>query len=99
MSRMRLLLLTTETTSNSSFRDSDEVLAQVATKCGAVMFFGPLVPDGYGCCYNPQEQSISFGLSSFKSCAETSALRFRDALEESLTQMHDCLKLSQKSKL
>lgn len=73
--------------------------SQVATKCDAVMFFGPLVPDGYGCCYNPQERSISFGLSSFKSCAETSALRFRDALEESLTQMHDCLKLSQRSKL
>ncbi|CAN7942818.1 unnamed protein product, partial [Ixodes hexagonus] len=73
--------------------------SQVATKCDSVMFFGPLVPDGYGCCYNPQERSISFGLSSFKSCHETSALHFRDALEESLTQMHDCLTLSQKSKL
>lgn len=73
--------------------------SQVATECDAVMFFGPLVPDGYGCCYNPQPHNISFGLSSFKSCAETSALRFRDALEESLTQMHDCLQLNQRSKL
>lgn len=73
--------------------------SQVATQCDAVMFFGPLVKEGYGCCYNPQAHSISFGLSSFNSCASTSTALFRDALGESLTQMHDCLKLSQPSKL
>lgn len=73
--------------------------SQVATQCDALMFYGPLVKDGYGCCYNPQAHSISFGLSSFNSCASTSTALFRDALSESLTQMHDCLKLSQPSKL
>lgn len=74
-------------------------MLQVATNCDAVMIYGPLVPDGYGCCYNPQPRSITFGLSSFNSCTDTSAAQFSDALKESLTQMHDCLVLGQKSKL
>lgn len=73
--------------------------SQVATQCDAVMFYGPLVKDGYGCCYNPQAHSVTFGLSSFNSCATTSTAQFRDALQESLTQMHDCLLLAQPSKL
>uniref|UniRef100_G3MPS7 Choline/carnitine acyltransferase domain-containing protein n=1 Tax=Amblyomma maculatum TaxID=34609 RepID=G3MPS7_AMBMU len=73
--------------------------SQVATQCDAVMFYGPLVKDGYGCCYNPQGHTITFGLSSFNSSAATSTAKFRDALEESLTQMHDCLRLSLSSKL
>ncbi|XP_064457418.1 carnitine O-acetyltransferase-like [Ornithodoros turicata] len=73
--------------------------SQVPTKCDALMFYGPLVQDGYGCCYNPRQSSINFGLSSFTTCFETSTAAFRDALDESLTQMHDCLVLSQKSKL
>uniref|UniRef100_A0A1E1X2A9 Putative carnitine o-acyltransferase cpt2/yat1 n=1 Tax=Amblyomma aureolatum TaxID=187763 RepID=A0A1E1X2A9_9ACAR len=73
--------------------------SQVATQCDAVMFYGPLVKDGYGCCYNPQAQTVTFGLSSFNSSSATSTAKFRNALEESLTQMHDCLRLSQTSKL
>ncbi|WAR31442.1 CACP-like protein [Mya arenaria] len=39
----------------------------VPAKSESVLFFGPVCPDGYGFCYNPQEKRILFGISSFKS--------------------------------
>lgn len=73
--------------------------SQVATKCDGFMVYGPLTPDGYGCCYNPRPNDINFGVSAFKNHPDTSANKYRQALEESLKDMHDVLAKTQKSKL
>lgn len=49
--------------------------------------YGPVVPNGYGACYNPQPESILFCISSFHNCKETSSTKFAKAVEESLLEM------------
>ncbi|XP_013776464.1 carnitine O-acetyltransferase-like [Limulus polyphemus] len=61
--------------------------------------YGPLVPDGYGCCYNPRTDGIIFGLSACNSSPETHSTKFKVALEMSLMEMHDVLLTVQGSKL
>lgn len=73
--------------------------SQVATKCDGFMCYGPLVPDGYACCYNPRPNDINFGVSAFASHPDTSATYFREALETSLLDMSNVLLKTQKSKL
>lgn len=73
--------------------------SQVATKCDGFMCYGPLVPDGYGCCYNPRANDINFGVSAFNDHPDTNATNFRQALEQSLLDMHNVLLKTQKSKL
>ncbi|XP_077677399.1 choline O-acetyltransferase isoform X2 [Eretmochelys imbricata] len=51
--------------------------------------YGPVVPNGYGACYNPQPEHILFCISSFKDCKETSSVMFAKAVEESLMEMRD----------
>ncbi|GFS06514.1 choline acetyltransferase [Elysia marginata] len=51
------------------------------------MGYGAVVPDGYGCCYNPQADSILFCVASFFSCFDTSSDMFVHSLESSLLQM------------
>jgi hypothetical protein len=53
------------------------------------MCYGPVVPNGYGCCYNPKPSYILFVVSSFKSCKTTNSRQFSDALEKSLNEMYD----------
>ena len=61
--------------------------SQVAGSSASFLCFGPLVSDGYGCCYNPRSDDIFFPCSALTSCSETSATDFRDALEQSLLDM------------
>ncbi|KAM5241228.1 choline O-acetyltransferase isoform 3-T5 [Hipposideros larvatus] len=63
--------------------------SQVPTTMEMFCCYGPVVPDGYGACYNPQPESILFCISSFHSCKETSSTKFARAVEESLTEMRD----------
>ncbi|KAB7506160.1 Carnitine O-acetyltransferase [Armadillidium nasatum] len=65
--------------------------SQVPAECEAFMCYGPLVPDGYGCCYNPRSDSIVFGTSALNSSPETHSTVFRKALEESLYDMRTVL--------
>ncbi|CAG0917506.1 unnamed protein product [Notodromas monacha] len=65
--------------------------SQVPARYDTVMCFGPLVPDGYGCCYNPRPDSINFGLSACLTSPETHSRKLRDALGESLEDMRDVL--------
>nr|AUJ88962.1 ChAT protein [Epiphanes senta] len=56
---------------------------------GSFMCYGPVVPDGYGCSYNPKPNYIIFAISSFKSCSSTSTKLFAESLEKSLNEMYD----------
>ena len=62
----------------------------------AFMSYGPVVPDGYGICYNPHPHNIVVCIAAFKSNAETQSDYFALTLESSFLQMHElCLKTSQ----
>jgi len=62
--------------------------SQVYTNSSEVyMCYGPVVPDGYGCCYNPIKDEIIFIVSSFKDCETTSSSRFVKAINNSLQTM------------
>ncbi|XP_026271805.1 carnitine O-acetyltransferase isoform X1 [Frankliniella occidentalis] len=61
--------------------------SQVAASVEAVMCYGPLVPDGYACCYNPLPQQMMFAICAMNQCPETSAETYANALESSLLDM------------
>ncbi|XP_043218584.1 carnitine O-acetyltransferase-like [Amphibalanus amphitrite] len=65
--------------------------SQVPVVADAFMCYGPLVPDGYGCCYNPRDTQINFGTSACNSSPATVAADFRGALENSLNDMFNLL--------
>ncbi|XP_057277554.1 choline O-acetyltransferase [Pezoporus wallicus] len=69
--------------------------SQVPTTMEMFCCYGPVVPNGYGACYNPQPEHILFCISSFKDCKETSSDMFAKAVEESLLEVRDlCHKCS-----
>ncbi|XP_068807328.1 choline O-acetyltransferase [Struthio camelus] len=63
--------------------------SQVPTTMEMFCCYGPVVPNGYGACYNPQPEHILFCISSFKDCKETSSDTFAKAVEESLLEIRD----------
>ncbi|GIY17476.1 choline O-acetyltransferase [Caerostris darwini] len=70
--------------------------SQLPTKYGILVGYGPVVPDGYGCSYNPCDDHIDFCVSSFFSSKETSSDFFAHSLEGSLLNMGEiCEKMSQ----
>ncbi|KAK5608532.1 hypothetical protein CRENBAI_024005 [Crenichthys baileyi] len=73
--------------------------SQVPSKTDCVMCFGPVVPDGYGFCYNPMEDHINFAVSSFNSCKETDAGDLAGAVEEALLDLKRLLEQTPRSKL
>jgi len=61
--------------------------------------YGPVVPNGYGACYNPQMDHIIFCVSSFRDSAETCSDLFVKTLEGCLKEMQDlCLKCNTEAK-
>ncbi|NXM64937.1 CLAT acetyltransferase, partial [Illadopsis cleaveri] len=69
--------------------------SQVPTTMEMFCCYGPVVPNGYGACYNPQPEHILFCISSFKECKETSSDMLAKAVEDSLLAMRDlCNKCS-----
>ncbi|XP_012522367.1 carnitine O-acetyltransferase isoform X1 [Monomorium pharaonis] len=63
--------------------------SQVPYKTESFMCYGPVVPDGYACCYNPRPKDILFACSSFKSCSETNTRDFARILRQTLSDMRD----------
>ncbi|XP_061084578.1 choline O-acetyltransferase-like [Conger conger] len=61
--------------------------SQVPTTAEMFCCYGPVVADGYGACYNPQSDHMTFCVSSFRACEETSSAAFMGALEDSLVDM------------
>lgn len=73
---------------------------QVPTTMDGFLFYGPVVPDGYGVAYNPRLDQIIFSISSFNNCKETSSAMFAQAVEKSFKEMKDlCVKYNTKAKL
>ena len=64
---------------------------QVGAKHNAVMCFGPSVPDGFGCCYNPQSSQLGISVSAYNVCPETNSDGFANVLKQSLVDMGDLL--------
>ncbi|XP_043096113.1 carnitine O-acetyltransferase isoform X2 [Puntigrus tetrazona] len=73
--------------------------SQVPAKTDCVMCFGPVVPDGYGVCYNPMDTHINFAVSAFNSCQDTNAARLAQALEDALLDLKTLLEQTPKAKL
>ncbi|KAM4527285.1 carnitine O-acetyltransferase [Odontesthes bonariensis] len=73
--------------------------SQVPSKTDCVMCFGPVVPDGYGVCYNPMNDHINFAMSSFNTCEETDAGRLAQAVEGALMDMRAALERAPRAKL
>lgn len=63
--------------------------SQLPTDSGITVGYGAVVHDGYGCSYNPREDRITFCVSSFVDCEQTSSSRFASTLVESLCEMRD----------
>lgn len=62
--------------------------SQVPTSMeGSLICYGAVVPDGYGCSYNPKPDYILFVISAFKSCPTTDTKLFAQSLESSLDEM------------
>lgn len=63
------------------------------------MCFGPVVPNGYGVCYNPMNDHINFAVSAFNSCKETAAAQLAQAVVDVLLDMRTLLEQAQRAKL
>ena len=70
---------------------SNVLLLQVPSRHNSLLTFGPVVPDGYGICYNPMPQQINFAVSAWRSCADTNAQTLMDSLHKSLEDARDVL--------
>ncbi|KAJ3605172.1 hypothetical protein NHX12_027222 [Muraenolepis orangiensis] len=73
--------------------------SQVPAKSDCVMCFGPVVPDGYGLCYNPKDEHINLAVSSFNGCPDTDTGRMAGAVEAALLDMRMLLETTPKAKL
>ncbi|KAI4878141.1 hypothetical protein NFI96_007717 [Prochilodus magdalenae] len=70
--------------------------SQVGSKTDCVMSIGPMVPDGYGVCYNPMDDHINFAVTAFNSCEETHATKLAQSLEDALLDMKPLLEQTAK---
>ncbi|XP_049415888.1 carnitine O-acetyltransferase [Epinephelus fuscoguttatus] len=73
--------------------------SQVPSKTDCVMCFGPVVPDGYGVCYNPMEDHVNFAMSSFNACKETNSAHLAQAMQDALLDMRTLLEQTPRAKL
>uniref|UniRef100_A0A4W5NWW7 Carnitine O-acetyltransferase b n=1 Tax=Hucho hucho TaxID=62062 RepID=A0A4W5NWW7_9TELE len=64
---------------------------QVPANTDSVMCFGPLVPDGYAVCYNPQSDHVHFSITAFNCCEETQAETLAATLHSTLCQLQELL--------
>ncbi|KAM8837497.1 choline O-acetyltransferase b [Spinachia spinachia] len=63
--------------------------SQVPTTVEMFCCYGPVVPNGYAACYNPQSDHIIFCVASFWENTQTSSAVFVKALNESLEEIRD----------
>uniref|UniRef100_A0A3Q0SS72 Choline O-acetyltransferase n=1 Tax=Amphilophus citrinellus TaxID=61819 RepID=A0A3Q0SS72_AMPCI len=63
--------------------------SQVPTIVEMFCCYGPVVPNGYGACYNPQSDHIIFSVSSFRESQQTCSAEFVKCLVQGLWDMRD----------
>ncbi|XP_005801699.1 choline O-acetyltransferase [Xiphophorus maculatus] len=63
--------------------------SQVPTTVEMFCCYGPVVPDGYGACYNPQSDHIIFSVSSFHESPQTCSVKFVKCLVQGLQDIMD----------
>ncbi|XP_013386300.1 choline O-acetyltransferase isoform X1 [Lingula anatina] len=69
--------------------------SQVPTSMDAFMCYGPVVPDGYGCAYNPHPDYILVAITSLKDSEKTSSDLFGYTLEGCFNEMYElCMRLN-----
>ncbi|KAK1791702.1 hypothetical protein P4O66_013681, partial [Electrophorus voltai] len=68
--------------------------SQVPTTVEMFCCYGPVVPNGYGVCYNPQSDHIIFSVSSFHDSPGTSSDMFVKAIVACLREMQDLCRIS-----
>ncbi|KAM7408667.1 hypothetical protein PAMA_002407 [Pampus argenteus] len=66
--------------------------SQVPTTVEMFCCYGPVVPNGYGACYNPQSDHIIFCVSSFRESSQTCSAEFVKCLVQGLLDMRDLCK-------
>ncbi|XP_061796068.1 choline O-acetyltransferase [Nerophis lumbriciformis] len=77
---------------NEAYHISNHFLlstSQVPTAVEMFCCYGPVVPDGYGVCYNPQSDHFVFSVSSFRESPHTCSSKFVNSLERGLLDMRD----------
>lgn len=65
---------------------------QVPTSVDMFCCYGPVLPNGYGACYNPQSDYIIFSVSSFHDSPQTCSAVFVESLARGLLDMQDLCK-------
>ncbi|XP_029691443.1 choline O-acetyltransferase [Takifugu rubripes] len=63
--------------------------SQVPTSVDMFCCYGPVLPNGYGACYNPQSDYIIFSVSSFHESPQTCSAEFVESLARGLLDMQD----------
>ncbi|XP_035028756.1 choline O-acetyltransferase [Hippoglossus stenolepis] len=63
--------------------------SQVPTTVEMFCCYGPVVPNGYGVCYNPQSDHLIFSVSSFRESPQTCSAEFVKCLVQGLLDMRD----------
>ncbi|KAM6996988.1 choline O-acetyltransferase [Tautogolabrus adspersus] len=72
--------------------------SQVPTTVEMFCCYGPVVPNGYGACYNPQSDHIIFCVSSFRESPQSCSAEFVKCLVQGLLDMRDlCNKFNSSS--
>lgn len=62
---------------------------KVPTSVDMFCCYGPVLPNGYGACYNPQAHYIIFSVSSFHDNPQTCSAEFVESLARGLLDMQD----------
>ncbi|XP_028395002.1 carnitine O-acetyltransferase-like [Dendronephthya gigantea] len=61
--------------------------SQIGSKYDIVACFGPVVPDGYGICYNPQSNCVRYTVTAFNSNAQTDSVKMGEAVQRSFDEI------------
>lgn len=70
------------------------LFSQVPTTVEMFCCYGPVVPNGYGVCYNPQGDHIIFCVSSFRDSPQTCPAEFVECLTQGLLDIKElCYKI------
>ncbi|GFS06088.1 carnitine O-acetyltransferase [Elysia marginata] len=73
--------------------------SQVASQHEAFLCFVPVVPDGYGLCYNPREEQLIVCITSFNNSPETNSEKLMASLTQSFRDMQKLLASQMQAKL